>query len=116
MYIVNTNKKLNQLKTFCYAICWLIVVAIVVFAIWFSYHRGLAVQYRADKAELSRVQSPCELQTKLLALGYDLGIKGVDGDVGGPDSCTRVAWDKAIIEQESSVWDFYYQENNQCEK
>ena len=103
----------QALKTFCYIV---FQVAICLVFAWLGFQGGLSKQAEADKALLSRVQSPTELQTKLLALGYDLGIKGVDGDVGGPDSCTRVAWDKAIIEQESSVWDFYYQENNQCEK
>ncbi len=48
-----------------------------------------------------------EIQTLLVNAGYDIGPKGIDGDMGGD---TIAAWDKAICDQYASKYDYFYED------
>jgi hypothetical protein len=50
------------------------------------------------------IMSIRELQQFLKDTGnprYDIGPKGVDGDLGGPESCTRKAWSNYICDRQA---------------
>ena len=52
-----------------------------------------------------QIMSIREMQTFLRDTGnprYDIGPKGVDGKLGGPESATRKAWDNYICDRQAS--------------
>ena len=66
-----------------------IVLAVYLITIVAAFFGG-----RYTKSVTPKLISRYQLQEELVARGFDIGPKGVDGKIG---ACTNKAWDKATI-------------------
>ena len=57
-----------------------------------------------ESLKVQTLPSVTEIQQTLVAAGYDIGPKGVDGRLGGD---TKLAWESYLADEEQKEWNQY---------
>ena len=92
------------------AIILIAIIFLVIFLVGMILFNYFAKDGDGDKEVplfADKIPTVEEVQILLVEAGYDIGPKGIDGDMGGD---TIAAWDKAICDQYASKYDYMFEE------
>jgi len=78
----------------------------ILFAMSIAFFIGYIMRPPIVKYSLTaqKLPSVTEIQQTLVAAGYDIGPKGVDGRLGGD---TKLAWESYLADEEQKEWNQY---------